>query len=467
MNPPNFQLGFQSHEQERQNASLSVEGTVPAWLNGTLVRNGPGKFDFSDGKSVTHWFDGLAMLHSFNFRNGQVIYTCKFLHSKAFTHAQTKGRLSSREFATDPHLGFWQLVWEKPTDNANVNVAKISRSYVAMTETCNTIEFQLDGLTTDGIFKFDDQISGHTTTAHPHFDFSRNCLFNLITKISAQSTYQIYRIDNGRRQRKLLASVSVGSPAYMHSFAMSERFIILAEFPFRLNVPELLFCGKAYIHNYHWHSNESTRFHVFDKNSGSLVATINGAPCFSFHHVNAFDRNEEVILDLLAYDDAAIVNALNLSNLRNDGCELPTAKLQRFVLNLNKKTAASEVICSNALELPRIDYSTHAGRDYSFVYCVGSTSSKNFTDQIVKVNVTTGATNVWNEDDCYPGEPVFVSRSNAEKEDEGVLLSIVLDSKNDNSFLLILDASSMQEQARLRLPDVVAFGFHGQFFGFD
>jgi len=35
-------------------------GTLPSWVTGTVIRNGPGLFDFQDGFSVTHFLDGTA-----------------------------------------------------------------------------------------------------------------------------------------------------------------------------------------------------------------------------------------------------------------------------------------------------------------------------------------------------------------------------------------------------------------------
>ena len=61
--------GFHSLHEETA-ASLDVTGTVPAWLNGTLTRNGPGAFSVPGGSSVDHWFDGFAMLYRFTFDPG-------------------------------------------------------------------------------------------------------------------------------------------------------------------------------------------------------------------------------------------------------------------------------------------------------------------------------------------------------------------------------------------------------------
>ncbi|HEY2216329.1 MAG TPA: carotenoid oxygenase family protein, partial [Solirubrobacteraceae bacterium] len=69
----------------------------------------------------------------------------------------------------------------------------------------------------------------------------------------------------------------------------------------------------------------------------------------------------------------------------------------------------------------------------------------------------------WSESGCFPGEPVFVARPGAEREDDGVLLSVVLDVVAETSFLLVLDAADLSELARASVPHHIPFGFHGQF----
>jgi carotenoid cleavage dioxygenase-like enzyme len=83
---------------------------------------------------------------------------------------------------------------------------------------------------------------------------------------------------------------------------------------------------------------------------------------------------------------------------------------------------------------------------------------------LVKVDIRERRSKVWFENDCYPGEPVFVPRPDGIVEDDGIILSVVLDSKKGNSFLLILDAKSFEEIVRAEAPHHIPFGFHGEYF---
>jgi beta,beta-carotene 9',10'-dioxygenase len=59
---------------------------------------------------------------------------------------------------------------------------------------------------------------------------------------------------------------------------------------------------------------------------------------------------------------------------------------------------------------------------------------------------------------------VFVERPGATAEDDGVILSVVLDAQSERSFMLVLDAASFEELARAEAPHGIPFGFHGQYF---
>src|SRR5688572_799180 len=48
--------GFASMSEELTLGRLPVAGRIPAWLSGTLVRNGPARWDIGR-RSLAHWFD--------------------------------------------------------------------------------------------------------------------------------------------------------------------------------------------------------------------------------------------------------------------------------------------------------------------------------------------------------------------------------------------------------------------------
>lgn len=170
-------------------------------------------------------------------------------------------------------------------------------------------------------------------------------------------------------------------------------------------------------------------------------------------------------IDIAAYPDASVVDELYLKRLRTQGGTVAAPQLMRFQLPMNgSKDIQSTTLADTPLELPRIDYRNHSARPYRFVYAAGRQAGGMFIDNLVKIDTETAATDVWYESDCYPGEPVFVRAPGATTEQDGVVLSVVLDAARKNSFLIILDAGTFVELGRADLPHHVPFGFHGNFF---
>uniref|UniRef100_A0A8C1TQ72 Zinc finger and BTB domain-containing protein 44 n=1 Tax=Cyprinus carpio TaxID=7962 RepID=A0A8C1TQ72_CYPCA len=89
----------------------TVKGTIPTWIHGSLLRNGPGKFEFGN-QHYNHWFDGMALMHRFQIEDGQVTYRSRFLCSDSYTQNSERNRIIVSEFGTlalpDPCKNFFQ-----------------------------------------------------------------------------------------------------------------------------------------------------------------------------------------------------------------------------------------------------------------------------------------------------------------------------------------------------------------------
>jgi beta,beta-carotene 9',10'-dioxygenase len=460
---PTTDLGFTSLEEETAVDSLPVTGGLPAWLTGALVRVTPAKFEVG-GQRVDHWFDGLAMLNRFGFVDGRVSYRSRFIRSRAY-HEAEEGRLLGG-FATDPCRSIFKRVQAifspDVTDNPNVNLAQIGDRYIAMTETPMPVEFDPDTLETLGRLEYADKLRAHLTTAHPHHDPERDELVNYVARFSRLSEYVLYGLPAGGSKRRVIARLPVERPAYMHAFGMSGRHLILSEYPLRVNPLKLALSGKPLIENYAWDGSESTRFQVIDRETGELRGTYESDAFFCFHHVNAFERGGELVLDLVAYEDPSIIDSLYLDERGQRGT-LPPAELRRYTIDLDGGGVRWEALAEGSVELPRIDYGRRNAREYRFAYFTGVGEGAGWVDRLVKVDVGDGSRAEWSDPGCFPGEPIFVRRPDAVEEDGGVVLSVVLDAVAGRSFLLVLDAGSFEELARAEAPHHIPFGFHGQY----
>lgn len=459
-------LGLETGQEHPDPVRLAITGTIPDWLAGVLLRTAPARFEVGRTQ-LTHWFDGHAMLHRFEIGRGQVTYRSRYLESATASEAKAAGELVIGEFGTDPSRTLFEQIATivspiKFTDNCNVNVMVRGESVVALTETPLRWAFDPETLHVDRLLNDAAEIAGQITTAHPLHDPSRSTIYSYLLHLGIKSSCKLVATDDRSGVHKLLTEFAMDHPPYMHSFGMSENYIIMAMPPFVVDPLALKLSGKPFIHNYHWRPELGLRFYIIDKRDGRVVTQAQTAAAFLFHHVNAFEEDGAIMVDLLVFPDADIISRLDLERMRALDPTSLVGELRRYRIAIASGMVTSAPLSATEFEFPRINHQQVGGRSYRFVYGAGSLSG-DMNDCIVKVDVTTGNTVHWTGAGLYAGEPVFVPQPQRSEEDAGLLLSVVLDVEARSSFLVVLDAVTLAEYARALVPQAITLGFHGNF----
>ncbi|KAM6044866.1 carotenoid-cleaving dioxygenase, mitochondrial isoform 1-T1 [Theristicus caerulescens] len=515
---------MQSVEETPQPIPAKIKGHIPKWINGNLLRNGPGKFEFGEEK-FNHWFDGMALLHQFRLENGTVTYRSKFLQSNSYLTNSQHNRIVVSEFGTlampDPCKSVFgrfmsRFEMPQPSDNASVNYVVYKGDYYVSNE--NIFMYKVDPETLETKEKVDWSkfVAVNGATAHPHYG-SDGTTYNMGNSYGKHgSRYNIIQVPPQKSNRsdtlegaKVLCSIAPmdkTKPSYYHSFGMSENYIIFIEQPIKLNILQIITSklrGKAISEGISWEPQYNTRFHVVNKHTGEVLpGQWYSKPFAAFHQINAFEDHGCVVLDLCCQDDGTTLATYKLQNLRRSGegldqtyASISRAFPRRFVLPLNVnsdtpagknlnplsytlaravKDADGKVWCTHenlhpegfekvgGLEFPQINYSQYNGRRYRYFYGCGFRHLVG--DSLIKVDVETKNFKIWQEDGSYPSEPVFVPVPNAMAEDSGVILSVVVSPiENQSAFLLVLDAETFRELGRAEVAVQMPYGFHGIF----
>ena len=187
---------------------------------------------------------------------------------------------------------------------------------------------------------------------------------------------------------------------------------------------------------------------------------------FIFHHANAFERGDEIIVDSVSYQDfPALDHELDYNNVRFD--IVPPGQLWRYTLNLKTKTTERRLIDSRTVDFPYI-HPNYVTRQHRWIYigAVHEPEGNAPLQAILKIDPESGEQQIWSAaPKGFVGEPVFVPRPNASQEDDGWVLTIVYDAESDRSDVVILDAKNLDSGplARLHLKHHLPYGLHGSF----
>ncbi|EIE20145.1 carotenoid oxygenase [Coccomyxa subellipsoidea C-169] len=443
----------------------NIQGSVPGWLHGSFVRNGPGTFS-----GMKHLFDGYAMLAKFEFENGSVKVSHKYVQTEAYKAFRQTGKMQFPEFGTtvSPLKSMW-LALLGFTDNSSVNVVPTpdGKQLISLTESvAGTFRLDMD-LNTLGQLKFEDGVKGLLTTAHPTL-LPDGSMINLTSGFGTH--YTVFRQNRATNVREEIAQVPLCSPptpSWIHDFPVTENYAIVPETPIFFNLKAALFGGADYV-MFDWKPEQRTILHLVNLKTGA-VTQFDAPPYFTFHYINSFETADGASLcfDFSRFEDPDFMNRLMLDNLRGNKRPIAASPVVRITVPLDGSSSSAKLEplmkddSYNFCELPRVN-PHYKGKEYRYAYAVSAKLPASFGNSLAKFDVEEGSVKQWHEAGCIPVEPLMVPRPGAQDEDDGVVLSVVTGA-DGKSFLLVLDASSFQELARAHLPHGIPYGFHGTF----
>ncbi|HEV2614509.1 MAG TPA: carotenoid oxygenase family protein [Gammaproteobacteria bacterium] len=461
---------YTSQLDEKTLEDFTITGDIPPWLSGSFISNGPAQFEIGN-TTFNHWFDGFAMLKKFEFDAGHVTFQNRFLRSEQYVKSHENNKLFTNEFGTYASNSLLDRIKHAVNtlrsggsyDNCNVNISSVADCFIAMTESTNVIEFDLSDLSTIGPFKFKDRLRGHTQLAHPHIDNKTGETINVMTEFGKEIKYHIYKIKPNSKKRELIKTYISAKPFYMHSFSITANYVILFKSPFMMNQFRLML-GLPFNSCVSWQKNTPSYFIIIDRKDGS-VREIEAEPFLCFHSVNAYENNHELLLDLICYEGGNPYAELTLANLKSEHPEFHHGELRRYMIDLNTLRARKEILSTDSIEFPRLNYKKINGENYNFMYTAAMTDrNQKLYNALQKNNIQTGHSLRFEKANTYFGEAVFIPKPDSPIEDDGILLSIVFNTKTQCSSLVMLDAQTMQQRAEISLPFHLPLGLHGNFF---
>jgi all-trans-8'-apo-beta-carotenal 15,15'-oxygenase len=464
-----WQGGNKAFKQELDYPITEIEGTIPPQLYGTLFRNVPAMLDVN-GQPLHHPFDADGLICAIAFEKGRAYFRDRYVRTKGFCEEQKAQKICYRGvFGTQKPGGWLNNAFDLRLKNvANTNIVYWGGKLMALWEASHPYRLDPKTLETLGIETLDGVLETDSPfAAHPMIDpgdatrEARLVTFGL--QSGPSSKINLYELDTNavvvQKQQ-----YSVPGFAFIHDFAITPNYCIFFQAPLLINpLPYVLgLRGPAECLNFL--DNRPTNVWLFPRNPAQPAQKLELETGFIFHHANAFERGNEIVVDSVVYPEfPALDHKLSYNEVQFE--KVPPGQLWRFCLNRETGETHSQRIDSRSLDFPYI-HPGYIGQQHRWIY-VGAAHQPEGNaplQAILKIAPDSGEQCLWSAaPKGFVGEPIFVPRDGATAQDDGWVLTVVYDAERDKSDVVILNADDLSVAARLHLRHHLPYGLHGCF----
>jgi carotenoid cleavage dioxygenase len=444
--------GFAPTHEELTVDGLEVEGTIPDGLVGAYLRNGPNP-RFTPLGSYTYPMEGDAMVHGAWFEgDGTVRYRNRWVRTKGMEAEERAGHalfgglmtpafVDQSLLGPDPDPG-----WPFRLDPF-INVVCHGGRHLALCEGLPPYEITGD-LATVGRFDFGGRITA--MGAHPRVDPTTGEMVTFGYDVEAPYLVWMTVGADGTLTRGPTVIDGVDEGYMVHDCVITARYLVLVLGPVVFDIDAMMTGGDVLA----WKPGLGTRIACVPRD-GSPVKWVHTDPFFVWHHANAYDVGDDVVLDFSWWSSFSL-----------DGSVPRTGAFTRATLHPAAGTADLTVVETVPSEFARIDERRTAS-EHRYVTVSrkserGGLVSPGAFDQLCRYDMTTGTPSTYDSDVAF-GEVVYAPRAGGTDELDGFYLTYATDEAADATWLLIWDAASFPSDpvARVRMPQRVPFGLHG------
>jgi len=436
-----------------------IEGAIPDDIDGVYLRNTENQLHQPLGRY--HPFDGDGMIHQIDFRNGTASYRNRFVRTRCFQAEQEAGGslwggLADRAGTSlRPGFGAHGSLKDSSSTDIIVHAGKAistfyqcGEGYVLDPETLEQ-HGMAPWVPIDGI------------SAHPKVDDRTGEL--MFFNYSKHAPFMHYGVVDRDEKLTHYIPVPLPGPRLPHDMTFSENWSIMNDLPVFWDA-ELL---KRDIHAARLHEGVPARFALIPRHGGpDEIRWFEAAPTYVLHFLNAYEEGDEVVMDGYFQEDptpAPLENADGYGHLMAYVDEHSfRPKLHRWRFNLSDGLTREERLDDRILEFGMINQRV-AGRKHRYIYSTTSKPGWFLFNGFVKHDLDTGES--WElmlEDGRYASEAPFAPRTGAVDEDDGYLVSFIIDENRGTSECVLIDCKKFEQGpvCRIALPHKICSGTH-------
>lgn len=441
---------FENAASPAQGEARVVGGELPDGLRGTFLRNGPGAIRVGDDDATL--FDAHALIGALHIGPDGLRWRTRPVATPHAEAERAAGRQLYRRPFTNLPSRWSNLGQVRFAALANHDVVPWGDRWLATGVGERAWQaIDPDTLETRGPVRPEGLPAGALVGPMPRRVGDRLIAYAVTPGLSAD-TITFCELDAALRPLVRIDGRLRRPSASVHDVAASERYLVVAENPSRLDVIGALW-GKQPVFSCLRPDRRPGSFVLAPRGGGEIrhvdlpadVANI-------FHLVNAWDDGDHVVVDAVVAPRPVDFSAAYPDRLRErHGLPLvpfPPSRPARFVLDPARGTLTRTPTDGPAVEQPEMNPAWH-GRRHRYAWfpaaapggpCATDPAFSVFSDAIVRHDAD-GADTWWTAPDGWlVSQPAFVARPGATDEDDGWLLTWTLDTARREAGVVVLDA---------------------------
>jgi carotenoid cleavage dioxygenase len=461
-----------------------VGGDIPDCLVGaTYVRNGPNPHFQPVARH--HWFDGDGRVNAVHFDKNGAFFSSKWVRTKDFLFEDKLGKswfYGIADFGSLVTMGVEvvrSFLFGTPAlgkVSANTAVVFHAHKLLALVENGAPHQIASQTLDTVGKFDYDGQLK-HAFTAHPKVDPITGEMFAFgynIGNPKHPAVSYFWVSPDGKKAPSIAITLKDNRQVMMHDFAITRDYAVFLDYPYVFALANLL-SGKpplAFMPEAGARIGVLPRKDADEKN----IKWFTIEASFAFHTANAWQDGDKVVVIASRYKHLELET---LAATKEQETKLSTGTQHMYVLDMKTGEVEEKTVVPLQGDFPVVDEANRLGfKTRFFWFCVSSKSADGGFGRICKVDLKDNSTTFFDLGDGEAADEFVFTNGNPERaqykgdyddarnntapDDNGFLTGFVYSRARNTSHLLILNAATMKEYARIELPHRVPHGFHGK-----
>ncbi|KMM17143.1 carotenoid oxygenase family protein [Synechococcus sp. GFB01] len=466
---------FRNVEEELSDVPLEpARGAIPAELEGTLYRNGPGRLERA-GHWVHHPFDGDGMITAVRFSAGRARLRNRFVRTQGWLAEEAAGRFLYRGvFGTRKPGGPLANAFDLRLKNiANTHVVRLGDQLLALWEAAEPHALDPETLETRGLTRLNGLLQpGEAFSAHPRFDPGHHGAPAMVTfgvRTGPRSTIRLMEFaTEGPEAGRLLSDRrdSFTGFAFLHDFAITPNWAVFLQNAVAFNPLPFVLGRKGAGQCLRSQPGGRAKFWLIPRDSGAFAGSsprvLDAPDGFVFHHLNAWEDGDAVVVESIYYSDFPSIGPDQDFRAVNFDL-IPEGLLERCRIDLAGGEVSTMRLSERCCEFAMVNPSREGlPSRYAWMAVAERETGNDPLQAIKKLDLVSGERRIWSAAPRgFVSEPLMVPRPGAAGEDDGWVLCLVWNGARRASDLVILDAADLREQAVLELPLAVPHGLHG------